>query len=147
MSAEVLFAIGLLVLVLTHGVSLLLRPRQMEVAVRSALGPMGRDMEAIRDRLDDHEERMLRAEASHKALDSDLARRLSELLVHLARIESGMQTRTDYERLHHRINDLGRQLAESTKTITSETTAAETKAEQALNRVQRIEQHLMEKDR
>ena len=147
MSAEGLILVGILVIVLTHGFTLMVRPRQIEAAVRAALEPMARDMDAIRSRLDEHEERMLRTEASHRALDTDLARRLSELLVHVTRIESGMQTRTDYERLHHRINELGRQVAESTKSIAGEISAAETKAEQAVARVTRIEAHLMEKDR
>lgn len=147
MSAEGMILVGMLVVVLTHGVTLMVRPRQIEAAVRAALEPMARDMDAIRSRLDEHEERMLRTEASHRALDTDLARRLSELLVHVTRIESGMQTRTDYERLHHRINELGRQMAESTKSIAGEISAAETKAEQAVARVTRIEAHLMEKDR
>lgn len=147
MSVEGMILVGMLVVVLTHGFTLMVRPRQIEAAVRAALEPMARDMDAIRSRLDEHEERMLRTEASHRALDTDLARRLSELLVHVTRIESGMQTRTDYERLHHRINELGRQVAESTKSIAGEISAAETKAEQAVARVTRIEAHLMEKDR
>lgn len=134
--AVVLLAVILLVQI----VALVLRPRQIDVAMRSALDP-------IRSRMDEHEARMLRTEASHKALDSELTRRLSELLVHVTRIESGMQTRTDYERLHHRINELGRQVSDSTKSIASEISAAETKAESAISRVTRVEQHLMEKDR
>lgn len=137
--------------VLAVALIVFMRPRLPDVdvgaAVRTAIEPMARDMEAIRDRLDEHEERMLRTEASHKALDGEISRRLTELLMHVTRIESGMQTRTDYERLHHRINELGKQVAASTQTIAAEISAADTKADQAITRVTRVEAHLMEQDR
>lgn len=123
------------------------KPPDVGAAVRTAIEPMARDMEAIRDRLDEHEERMLRTEAGHKALDGEISKRLTELLMHVTRIESGMQTRTDYERLHHRINELGKQVAASTQAIAAEISAADTKADQAITRVTRVEAHLMEKDR
>lgn len=129
---EIVLVVVLVVTVLVHAVTLTLRPKQIEGAVRAALEPMARDMEAIRDRLDEHEERMLRTEAGHKALDGEISKRLTELLMHVTRIESGMQTRTDYERLHHRINELGKQMATSMQDFAADLSAAATTADLAL---------------
>lgn len=145
MTPEAGMGAAALVIVLVCALTLTLRPRQLDTVVRAALEPMVRDVDAIRQRMDEHEERMLRAEVSHKSLDGEIGKRLTELLMQVARIESGMQTRTDYERLHHRINELGKQVSGSMQAITAEISSAQTKAESAITRVTRVEQHLMER--
>lgn len=141
---EVLVA-TMLVLVLVHAITIMARPKQIEAAVQSAVGPLVRDLESVRRRVHDQDERISRTEASLKALDNEANRRLHELLVHVTRIESGMQTRQDYERLHARINEMGRELREGLSEISREIAEAQTQAEQAITRVTRVEQHLMEK--
>lgn len=147
MSIETVLIVVLVVTVMVHGVTLIVRPKQIEAAVRAALEPMARDVDSIRERLDEHEQRMLRTEAGHKALDGEISKRLTDVLMHVTRIETGMQTRTDYERLHHRINELGKQVSGSMQAIATEISQAQTKSDQAITRVTRVEQHLMEKDR
>jgi chromosome segregation ATPase len=142
---EVLLALTMLLLVGVHAITVMTRPRQIEAAMQSAVGPLVRELEAVRRHARDQDERIGRNEAAMKALDNEANRRLHELLVHVTRIESGMQTRQDYERLHHRINEMGRELREGLQSITREIAEAQTQSEQAITRVTRIEQHLMEK--
>ncbi len=142
---EVLLVVTMLVVVGLHAVTIMVRPKQIEAAVQAAIGPLVRELDTVRRRAQDQDERISRTEASMKALDNEANRRLHELLVHVTRIESGMQTRTDYERLHARINEMGRELREGLSEITREIAEAQTQAEQAINRVTRVEQHLMEK--
>lgn len=142
---EVLLALTMLVVVVVHAATIMVRPKQIEAAVASAVGPLVRELESMRRHVHDQDERISRNEAAMKALDNEANRRLHELLVHVTRIESGMQTRTDYERLHARINEMGRELREGLQSITREIAEAQTQAEQAITRVTRVEQHLMEK--
>lgn len=140
---EVLLVLTMLVLV--HGIAVIVRPKQIESAVQAAVGPLVREVESVRHRVVDQDERISRTEASLKALDNEANRRLHEVLVHVTRIESGMQTRADYERLHARINEMGRELREGLASITRDIAEAQTQADQAISRVTRVEQHLMEK--
>lgn len=142
---EVVLALTMLVVVVVHAITIMVRPKQIEAAVQSAVGPLVRELETMRRRSQDQDERISRTEASMKALDNEANRRLHELLVHVTRIESGMQTRTDYERLHARINEMGKDLREGMSEIAREIAEAQTQAEQAITRVTRVEQHLMEK--
>lgn len=144
---EVLLVMTMLAVVVVHAITIMVRPKQIETAVQAAVGPLVRELEAVRRRLHDQDERISRAEAGVKSLDNETNRRLHELLVHVTRIESGMQTRQDYERLHARINEMGRELRDGLSGIARDIAEAQTEAEQAINRVTRVEQHLMEKDR
>jgi chromosome segregation ATPase len=144
---ELLLVVVMVVVVIVHGITIMVRPRQIEAAVTAALAPLVRDLDAMRKRLDGHEERMSRAEAHVQAIDSETSKRLHEVLVHVTRIESGMQTRADYERLHARINELGREMREAMNDIAGEIASTQANAEQAIARVTRVEQHLMEQNR
>lgn len=125
-----------LAVVASHSFSGWLRPRQIESAVRAAMNPIDRELGSIRDRLDDHDERFLRTETGHKALESENSKRLTEVLMHVSAIEAGMLKRDEHQRLCDQLQAVGKEVS-----------VAATKANLAVDRVTRMEQNMMEKGR
>lgn len=141
---KVMFVLVLVVLAV-HVLAWVARPRQIEDAVRGALTPLASQVAALERRLADQEARSERTEAGSRSVESEINRRLQDLMVHVTRIEGTMLSRADYERLHARIDAVGRDVRETLAEIGGEIAEAQTHAEQAITRVQRVEQHLMEK--
>lgn len=145
MSYDWLLILLVVAAIVVHVLAWVARPRQIEDAVRGALTPLAGQLAALERRIADQEVRSDRVDTVNRSVESEINRRLHDLMVHVTRIEGSMMARGDYERLHARINELGRDVRETMAEIRGEIAEAQTHAEQAITRVQRVEQHLMEK--
>lgn len=132
--------------VAAHVVTWVVRPRQIEDAVKAAIVPLAGQVSALERRIAEQESRSDRVDVGNRALEVEIHRRLQEVMVHITRMEGAMVTRTDYERLHGRISQLGRDMQQGLAEIGAEVAETQAHANQAITRVQRVEQHLMEKD-
>lgn len=147
MNHEWLIVLLVGIAVAAHVVTWAVRPRQIEDAVTAAIMPLAGQLAALERRLAEQESRSERVEGGNRSLEVEIHRRLQDVMLHITRMEGAMMTRSEYERLHARINELGRELRASIGEIATSVVESQTQAEQAITRVQRVEQHLMESDR
>lgn len=147
MNHEGLMVLLVVIAVVAHVLTWAIRPRQITDAVQAAIAPVSSQLSSMERRLAEQEARSQRSDQSAHVLESEIHRRLQDVMLHITRMEAAMMTRAEYERLHARINELGRELRASIGEIATSVVESQTQAEQAITRVQRVEQHLMENDR